>query len=542
MMWVGVPPSSQNSQYAAIRSSAALPGWADTADPTVDSARAEFEAGRFWHSSEMLREHAAGGAVLTPSEVLLLARADAGWKNWAAVLAGLEGADWLDGIEGGEGRLLLARSLQAAERWDGAAEQYARFRSIGALASEIPWAASREAQVAARAGLWVPMLTALDAAGRGSPELSRWTVLQLARNSLEEGDAEQALRLLPLISGDSAIAEFAWDLEARAWLVAGDTARALDSYDELAGGDLGAEQRGETMEAIGAIAAAGEDRAAAHAAYGASLEAYPRGASGTRAAWGLLQTGTVDAEQALRSARILDQARENHQALEAYERHLAALPETVEPEPAVQLARTRLLSAVGRHEAAVAAISHTERVLAYAAELGAGTVYAVPGADASGAAMVRYGRVLAEMAERAQALGMKLCVEHFPGLALSTVAATLEFLSEVDHPNLYLLFDLGHAQMGEGEDPAAAIESAGPRLGYVHLDDNDGEGDLHWSLLDGVLTEEALGAIFTALGPSPYTGPVSLELNPNLPDPATALNASRNIVLPHLMRFDDQIG
>ena len=58
-------------------------------------------------------------------------------------------------------------------------------------------------------------------------------------------------------------------------------------------------------------------------------------------------------------------------------------------------------------EAAVAAISHTERALAYAAELGAGTVYAVPGADASGAAMVRYGRVLAEMAERAQALGMK---------------------------------------------------------------------------------------------------------------------------------------
>ena len=352
-MWVGVPPSSQNSQYAAIRSSAVFPGWADTADPTVDSARAEFEAGRFWHSSEMLREHAAGGAVLTRSEVLLLARADAGWKNWAAVLAGLEGADWLDGIEGGEGRLLLARALQAAERWDRAAEQYARFRSLGTLASEIPWAAAREAQVAARAGLWEPMLTALDAAGRGSPELSRWTVLRLALNSLEEGDAEQALRLLPLISGDSAIAEFAWDLEARAWLVAGDTARALASYDELAGGDLGAEQRGETMEAIGAIAAAGEDMAAAHAAYEASLEAYPRGASGTRAAWGLLQTGTVDAEQALRSARILDQARENHQALEAYEQHLDVLPEIVEPEPAVQLARTRLLSAVGRHEAAV---------------------------------------------------------------------------------------------------------------------------------------------------------------------------------------------
>ena len=180
-IWAGVPPSSQDSQYAAIRSSAAFLGWADAADPTVDSARAEFEAGRFWHASEMLREHAAGGVVLTPSEVLLLARADAGWKNWAAVLAGLEGADWLDGIEGGEGRLLVARALEAAERWDEAVLQYARFRSTGALGSEIPWAASREAQVAARAGLWGPMLTALDAAGRGSQELSKWTVLQLAR-------------------------------------------------------------------------------------------------------------------------------------------------------------------------------------------------------------------------------------------------------------------------------------------------------------------------------------------------------------------------
>ena len=182
-------------------------------------------------------------------------------------------------------------------------------------------------------------------------------------------------------------------------------------------------------------------------------------------------------------------------------------------------------------EAAVAAISHTERALAYAAELGAGTVYAVPGADASGAAMVRYGRVLAEMAERAQALGMKLCVEHFPGLALPTVAATLEFLSEVDHPNLYLLFDLGHAQMGEGEDPAAAIESAGPRLGYVHLDDNDGSGDLHLSLLDGVLTETTLRQTFRALDDVGYTGAVSLELSPELPDPLGALRRSRECVL-----------
>jgi len=361
-MWAGVPtgPFFSNSRHAVdadpssgVRSSAPSLSWANIPDPTVDSARAEFEAGRYWHASQILWEHGNQGAVFTPSEVLLLARADAGWKNWDGVLAGLEGADWLDGIGSGEGRLLLARALEAAERWDEAAQQYERFRSTGAMASDAPWAASREARVAARAGLWGPMLSALEAAGRNSPELSEWTVLELARNSLERGDAEQTLRILPLISGDSAIAELAWDLEARALLVAGDTSRALGRYAELVRGDLGAAQRGEALEAIGALTEVGGNLEGARAAYEASLEAYPRGASGAKAAWGVLRLGTVDADQALRSARILDQARENHQALQAYERHLAALPEPAQPEPAVLLSRARLLSAVGTHEAAV---------------------------------------------------------------------------------------------------------------------------------------------------------------------------------------------
>ena len=290
---------------------------------------------------------------MAPRDLLLLARADAGWQNWDDVLAGLEGADWLDGIGGGEGRLLLARALEVAERWDEAAQQYELFRSTGAVASAIPWAASREAQVAARAGLWVPMLGALEVTGRHSPELAKWTVLQLARNSLEQGDGEQTLRILPLIRGDSVIAALAWNLEARAWLVAGDTARALERYAELVSGDLSPPQRGEALEAIGALAEVAGDRVAAHAAYEASLDAYQGGASGPRAAWGVVRTGTVDVELALRSARVLERVRENHQALQAYERHLAGLPAEVEPEPAVQLARARLLSAVGRHEAAV---------------------------------------------------------------------------------------------------------------------------------------------------------------------------------------------
>jgi sugar phosphate isomerase/epimerase len=134
------------------------------------------------------------------------------------------------------------------------------------------------------------------------------------------------------------------------------------------------------------------------------------------------------------------------------------------------------------------------------------------------------------LADRADELGIKLCVEHFPGTALPTVATTLGLLRAISHPNLYLLFDIGHAQISK-EDPAAAIQAAGAQLGYVHLDDNDGVGDLHLGLTDGVLTEGVLQAALAALVNIGYGGEVSLELNPELEDPLTALKKSREITL-----------
>ena len=133
-------------------------------------------------------------------------------------------------------------------------------------------------------------------------------------------------------------------------------------------------------------------------------------------------------------------------------------------------------------------------------------------------------------AERAAANGVRLCVEHFPGTALPSAAATLDFIRAIDHPNLGLLFDIGHVQIS-GEDPASVIRQAGQRLAYVHLDDNDGQSDLHWALLDGVLTAETLRDTFRALADIGYSGPVSIELSPRLRDPFGALQRSRQLVL-----------
>jgi len=109
------------------------------------------------------------------------------------------------------------------------------------------------------------------------------------------------------------------------------------------------------------------------------------------------------------------------------------------------------------------------------------------------------------------------------------VTSTLVYLRGINHPNLYLLFDIGHAQITK-EEPVAALHAAGDRLGYVHLDDNDGQRDLHWALLDGVLTRPVLRDTLAALDELHYTGGVSLELSSQLPDPHAAIQRSWQIL------------
>src|SRR5437764_383609 len=70
----------------------------------------------------------------------------------------------------------------------------------------------------------------------------------------------------------------------------------------------------------------------------------------------------------------------------------------------------------------------------------------------------------------------------------------------------------GHCLIS-GEDAGAVVRRAGGRLGYVHLDDNDGAGDLHWPLLTGRLTRRDLEGLAAALREVNYCGGVALELN-----------------------------
>ena len=175
-------------------------------------------------------------------------------------------------------------------------------------------------------------------------------------------------------------------------------------------------------------------------------------------------------------------------------------------------------------------VAHVEKVVGQCARLGGNVVYLVPGKDDSPAALSRYAESLALAADQAASHDVRLSIEHFPGTALPTAAATLDFINAIGHQNLGLLFDIGHVQISD-EDPAEVIVAAGARLDYVHLDDNDGHGDLHWALLDGVLTTETLKRTFAALQEIGYSGAVSLELSPQLDDPYQALERSRQITI-----------
>lgn len=124
--------------------------------------------------------------------------------------------------------------------------------------------------------------------------------------------------------------------------------------------------------------------------------------------------------------------------------------------------------------------------------------------------------VVSEAADAAAALGARIVVEHLNARdvvrpLLPTPAAAADFVADVDHDAVRLLFDAYHAAMA-GLDPIAEARRVGALLGHVQFADCPGRGapgtgtiDL-WRLVDEL---DALG----------YDGYVGLEFLPAGPTP-----------------------
>jgi sugar phosphate isomerase/epimerase len=174
-------------------------------------------------------------------------------------------------------------------------------------------------------------------------------------------------------------------------------------------------------------------------------------------------------------------------------------------------------------------VEEMQRQITDIARLGGRYGYLVPGKDGSKEALTRFAEACALLADFAGGCLVRLCLEHSPGTALSRADDTLAWLERIGHDNLGLLLDVGHCLLS-GEDPATVVTCAKERLFYVHLDDNDGVGDLHWPLLTGRLTEEMLGAALAALAAKRYAGGLALEFRAENPEPAKALHQGRQLL------------
>ena len=310
----------------------------------ADSALAEFEAGRFWHAARMLREE--GAAAGTPEDVLLLARAEAGWKNWSAVAELLDGAEWLSEESDAIGLYILGRAWEAQGQWAEAAESYGRYVDLGSLGTT-----RHHASIVRRTrSLWKSgeREASFISLRQLEPHLGAqsWTALEIALGEARDGNASSVEDLLGMI--EQPLAQLSsWRLLPDALFEAGDLIGATEAFRQ-AYQQLNGDRRATAAIELAELLLAGGDTATARGLLLEGLEEAP-GTFRDRAAAELFDLGDTDRELTLELARILDRAGDGRRALTGYDRVVALSANTIDgvsvPLP-MRVERARLMGTV----------------------------------------------------------------------------------------------------------------------------------------------------------------------------------------------------
>ena len=310
----------------------------------ADSALAEFEAGRFWHAARMLREE--GAAAGKPEDVLLLARAEAGWGNWSAVAELLDGAEWLSEESDAIGLYILGRAWEAQGQWAEAAESYGRYVDLGSLGTT-----RHHASIVRRTrSLWKSgeREASFISLRQLEPHLGAqsWTALEIALGEARDGNASSVEDLLGMI--EQPLAQLSsWRLLPDALFEAGDLIGATEAFRQ-AYQQLNGDRRATAAIELAELLLAGGDTATARGLLLEGLEEAP-GTFRDRAAAELFDLGDTDRELTLELARILDRAGDGRRALTGYDRVVALSANTIDgvsvPLP-MRVERARLMGTV----------------------------------------------------------------------------------------------------------------------------------------------------------------------------------------------------
>lgn len=320
-------------------------------------------AERFWHAERLL-ETLETGADESPEHLLLAARAAAGWKAWGRVRALLEGREWLPALDGGVGLALLARALEAREAWEESAAAYASYLAAhdpsGGGDREV--ARIRLVLVLARAGAVDSCVAELDRVrDLTGPFVASWAALGAASHLAEEGNPEGTRLALRRISDEAAAAD-GRPLVARAFLVAGDSMRALESYRRAADVAEGGEKA--RLEVVGGrLALALADTAAGIQAFRRAL-AGGSSRGGAEAAGELLALNALDGgDEAQLAADALLAVGRGGKGLEALELAMTLEHRTpADLDARARLRRASLLAAHGSADEAARELSLLAKV------------------------------------------------------------------------------------------------------------------------------------------------------------------------------------
>ncbi|MCY4572312.1 MAG: lytic transglycosylase domain-containing protein [Gemmatimonadetes bacterium] len=216
---VCIPPTLSGQETYSGAADAALP----------DSVRHHLADGRYWRASLALRAHLEPIASAPLAARMVLANAEAGWKNWNGAVAALSAGSIDTAQAPPRVWYLLGISRGAAGDRTGAAADLRRFlAATGTDTRETLVAGARLAVLLADGASPEEALPVLEELRTRSPVVAGWAALAVARAHAEQGRAEAVPAALALIA-DPAVRRRGWSLESDAWADAGDTARALEA-------------------------------------------------------------------------------------------------------------------------------------------------------------------------------------------------------------------------------------------------------------------------------------------------------------------------
>ncbi|MGY4710445.1 TIM barrel protein [Mycolicibacterium sp. CBM1] len=231
----------------------------------------------------------------------------------------------------------------------------------------------------------------------------------------------------------------------------------------------------------------------------------------------------VCAEMVFRELPILDRVRRIHElgfAVEIWSWHDKDLPalaatdarfssmtgylhgDLIDPASADEVVRTAEISIKAAEILGVSRLNlhTTELIEGHAAR---------PRYRATGPMWLSAQRALERIGELGATAGVTFCVENLntvvdhPGVPLARAKDTLALVEGIGHPNVRMMLDLYHAQIGEG-NLVELVRRCGPAIGEIQVADvpgrcEPGTGEIHYP------------AIANALRDMGYTGTIGLE-------------------------------